>query len=79
MEHMNDRSHRSTTKYNGAVQTVGDPPTIDDVIQLFVLKAVRFAGVDLPSHGKVAFEITLRDGKLHRPILTLSDSDDNHD
>lgn len=51
-------------------------PTVDDVVALFVIKANRFAGVVLPRFGEVLFRVSIRDGRLHRPELSISDSED---
>lgn len=39
----------------------------------------KLQGRELPAHGKVTFEITIRGGGFERPRLTLEDSDDERD
>lgn len=39
----------------------------------------KLADLELPAHGKVTFEITIRGGGFERPRLTLEDTDDERE
>lgn len=57
-------------------QTKDKQLLLDDVLAVFVLKAARFAGICLPRFGDVTFTVSLRNGMLHRPVLTITDAAD---
>lgn len=57
---------------------VGDvrQATVENAATLLVRK---LQGRQLPAHGKVTFELTIRGGGFERPRLTLEDSDDERE